>query len=1536
MNLKSISEQLSQGQICLEDDSLLPQIRSEAPGFFERFETNNNHPPPARIKIIDAKPEGDSHSRPLVVNGKAQFSAENPNDLADVLATFEQSGNGDSSFVATIRYALPESWRFIHTFCYLPPQSGGIDSALDTLSLSAPYVYLTTRDHTHVVDKNRTLELKRGLNFSAKYNPDAILAFLGDLLQKPAGTAQYVLQGRLVCEGEPTRLREDEFPWDPKDSVPGLYAEATLVTDVTIAQNLALRNVRMRVYTPSRWGWLDDNPASAPLLARYQPVIAYVAEIWHDSQKLLTVFLTDRPDADELTIGGKFAELKLQLFLNALKSIGIPDDPLSIIPNDIKKVLDDIRNVLAALELRSASISISRDEKSLVIRALRFTIGISPSIEQVKIFDRIKARFKSLTITIANPFSSEQRSFYVTIEGETEAFGLELALRAEFPVFSITATQIGDTPVDLNKLYDHFNLSGLPRAPEFALKALTLVVQPPDTYLFSVAIDPEKTWQLRGKSKPYSLPNVRLLISNNGWEFGAGTDGAEEGFPIAAVLYEMVQQREDLCKHFENIEVPEALNSFTVDYLSLSCDSSKQFALVCDGSFRNGTPGVGQITVRARVSVSKGENTAFLAAVNPQGVPLGNLVRAISPAAGGIADFVPQGFNLEVKNALFAFVTGEPSKCLFAIDFGVDIDLAKAISKFDFLKTASITLGRVGFEDLQILVANEEFTSHDVDELNALLPRAFRRIPVATDGTSAAAGKQKALQKGVNFSGKLLLPGGAMPLQMPAELAPATTTGATTQPVVPETDAPATKWFEIQKSLGPLYLGRIGLQYQSTKKTVNFLLDASVELLGLRLALMGLRLGLNIEKVGKFSEFGLQELLEQGLLTAGLDGLEISVQRGPVTISGGLLLLPDGGFVGSVLIKSEVFSLFGLGAYKNLETPGAAASQPSLFVFAVLDKDLGGPPCFHVTGLAFGFGYNQKLTLPSIEGVAECGLVKAAIKPEPKDLLATALTISQEVSTPAVGEYWLAAGVKFTSFEMIQSFALLTISFGSETVITITGLSKITVPAKLGEASKGVPIIACAELAFKVSFRPESGVLAAEAQLTANSYIFSEGCKLSGGFAFYAWFKDIRDPKVANKKISAGDFVVSLGGYHPKFNRPEHYPIVPRLKLDWKQSDKLQIMGEVYFALTPSCLMLGGRLSAVFQDQGLRAWFVAYADFIIAWQPLAYEARIGVRIGVAYAGTIAGIAVNFGIELSAQLQLLGPPLWGKAEIQCTFISFTIEFGKKPQPQPLKWAEFKRALLPEDSQSLTITVVSGLVKEFEGTEPKTTLAVVNPYQVRILVKSAVPAKDATIAGKWQDAGVPKPAAIGITPMGIKELNTSSLDITVSQRSGNEWEPFTKMKAFRVFQNVPKAMWTVADAHDQQKQLIEHALCGVELFPPDRDNTDGYKIENFNELLHDWGVLENGQVEKLTWEFEYPRAGASYEPLEIVKKIKTHPPADRYTLVQQLQTLGWFFNETFTEAALNSVYHNMEFRDPPVECLVGQNPQVKKLERSDRPA
>ena len=142
---------------------------------------------------------------------------------------------------------------------------------------------------------------------------------------------------------------------------------------------------------------------------------------------------------------------------------------------------------------------------------------------------------------------------------------------------------------------------------------------------------------------------------------------------------------------------------------------------------------------------------------------------------------------------------------------------------------------------------------------------------------------------------------------------------------------------------------------------------------------------------------------------------------------------------------------------------------------------------FFVTGLSAGFGYNRSLELPAQDKVQEFPLLAGLSDPSkiggadatPEQ----ALDKLNEYVPPAQGVNWVAAGVQFTSFELINSNALLVVEFGRDFEIALLGLSRIKLPP-VGDLT-----FAYVELALEVIFQPTEGVFSATAVLTPNSYV---------------------------------------------------------------------------------------------------------------------------------------------------------------------------------------------------------------------------------------------------------------------------------------------------------------------------------------------------------------------------------------------------------------------------------------------------------------
>ncbi|MEM7803026.1 MAG: DUF6603 domain-containing protein, partial [Chloroflexota bacterium] len=497
---------------------------------------------------------------------------------------------------------------------------------------------------------------------------------------------------------------------------------------------------------------------------------------------------------------------------------------------------------------------------------------------------------------------------------------------------------------------------------------------------------------------------------------------------------------------------------------------------------------------------------------------------------------------------------------------------------------------------------------------------------------------------------------------------------------------------------------------------------------------------------------------------------------------GGSFLKEDDGFAGLAVIRTEALSLSAIGAYRY------ADGSPSLFIYAVLDYPLGGPAFFYVTGFAAGFGYNRRLVTPSIEGVATFPLVREATgssAPLPGGQYDRAARLQQEIralgsAIPAdPGQYFLAVGLKFTSFKQIDSFALLAIQFGNRFEIDLLGLSTLKVPAPIG--SELVTPVAEAQLALKAVFIPSEGFLGVRAQLTNSSYILSRACHLTGGFAFYAWFSGEH----------AGDFVLTLGGYHPAFQVPAHYPSVPRLGFMWQVTHNFYLRGGLYFALTAHALMAGGLLEAVYQSGNIRAWFKAGADFLIAWKPYHYEIAVYISLGLEITVHFFGTH-TIGLSAAANLKLWGPEFGGEAHIRVKVLIFhipiDINFGSRSRPVPaITFNEFKQTYLPAEPEEIcSVTITGGLIGTVH--ENGKEIWLVNAKALTLVTNAVIPSTNADILGKsysWQSK-IP-----AIQPMAVSAGELSSTHhVDITGLSDADKAIFT---ATPLTKKVPAALW-----------------------------------------------------------------------------------------------------------------------------------------------
>ena len=616
------------------------------------------------------------------------------------------------------------------------------------------------------------------------------------------------------------------------------------------------------------------------------------------------------------------------------------------------------------------------------------------------------------------------------------------------------------------------------------------------------------------------------------------------------------------------------------------------------------------------------------------------------------------------------------------------------------------------------------------------------------------------------------------------------------------TDKPIS--FKVEQSFGPISLQKLGVGWVDAERTLSISVDGGVNLGGLGVDLKELSVSFPV------TDFAATRL--------GLKGMDIRFEAGGIEISGGFVEIdsPQGvEYDGMVLVKAAGFTLSALGGY------GVLDHHPSLFVFLLLDIPLGGPPVFFVNGLAGGFGYNRDLKMPSIDALPQFPLVQGAMagtgadnpfgdKKDP----ASALGVLAADVPPAYGEYWIAAGVRFSSFELIESFALLTVKFGTTFEIDLLGLSRASIPPLASDP------IANVEMALLVTFAPDRGFVGVSAKLTDRSYVFSKTCHLTGGFAFYLWFKD--DTVTS---APAGQFVVTLGGYHPYFVPPEYYPDEPRLGLNWKVSDALNISGGLYFALTPGAIMAGGYLDALFDAGIVTAWFKAHADFLLGWKPFYYAIGIGIDLGARIRLPLLITTVVITIEVGVDLELWGPAFGGHVVVHLLFISFTIPFGSSsPTPLPIGWAEFAGSFLPASKEAKTavapapdqhvcdVRVGAGLLKDLTDNPAVGVDWVVDPLHVQFVVSSTVPIKQVDIVTHGGIVTPLTPAGVvtdfGVGPMAIEAVHfDSAVTITVERTEHPEAFDFAaSIDVGFVERAAPRATWDKAAAFNTDVKAL----------------------------------------------------------------------------------------------------------------------------------
>lgn len=822
-----------------------------------------------------------------------------------------------------------------------------------------------------------------------------------------------------------------------------------------------------------------------------------------------------------------------------------------------------------------------------------------------------------------------------------------------------------------------------------------------------------------------------------GWKF-SGELGEGQTISLSGIV-------EDLQGKL-GVPLPSFASGVTLDKLALDFDTGTK-----DFSFTSEFEGA-QSPVDFDLEIGADEGRVVFTFHNPEGASINiqNLVTAFLPK---LASDIPN-ITISLQDAVF-IRTGDPSSKML---FGIDIDGGIDLSSLSGLPIVGSELAGDKTVKLssQIVAASDNFTTADLQPFQKQLGELYTTLPAT-------------ISEGVSVASSLKLGDKTEPVELPLT---ADSNG------IQSGSSSGAHWFKVEKSFGPIHLDEVGVGYENHE--LELLLKANMALGGLSISLDGLGVSSPLSPVKP--EFH-------------LDGLGIAFAMDPVEIGGAFRQRTENGitvYEGAAVLEAD------LGAEKlGLHAIGSYADDnghPSLFLYAFLDLPLGGPPFLFVEGLGAGFGYNRALIVPDIESLSDFPLVAEALNDtgsSTTNVADLAATLTKELDgldkyiPPQLGAGFLAVGLKFSSFKMLDSFALVTVAIGNGFEMDLIGVSDLQIPC--GEDR--VDPLAELRMILKASFVPTDGFFGVAAALDKSSYILSKQCTLTGGFAAYAWFAGEH----------AGDFVVTLGGYNPAFKVPSHYPQVPRLGLNWRVDDSIVIKGGEYFALCSHALMAGGDLEASYHLSKVHASFSVGADFLISWLPYHYdiEAHASIR------ASVGALSAHVG----ADLHLWGPAFGGKVKIKVVVIKVTIKFGDQGSTAaaPIDWSTFQNKFLPDEKKRCGITVQSGLVRQLQAqvdNKPE-DLYVVNPKQFAIATDSFFPTNKAIVDGADQNI---TDKSFGIRPMGVSASDlTSQHTITLSYDEGGsgwQWDSYFSVTPLR--RKAPSGLWGDPVVNDNQLQ------------------------------------------------------------------------------------------------------------------------------------
>lgn len=650
-------------------------------------------------------------------------------------------------------------------------------------------------------------------------------------------------------------------------------------------------------------------------------------------------------------------------------------------------------------------------------------------------------------------------------------------------------------------------------------------------------------------------------------------------------------------------------------------------------------------------------------------------------------------------------------------------------------------------------------------------------------------------------------------------------------------------------------------------------------------------------------------------VSIGRSAIDFDIQGGGVTID-----IPPWIKGGAAVLKRKTetsYDIYGMGELQLLQKVRIAALTLLSWAKTVdevttktsykLDAGFGfvcatglniAVPPIVITGIAGGFGYRAIPKLPDKpEGVVDNTLVKmltdttsTSAKPATANAMIEQLRQFDKTIERRDDSWCALVGLTFTVAQVVNGAVLAVLESRPTGIeVALLGYAAFTLGAKRsGDVSSGKDsgVLGHIELGLLARFSAQSGTISILGAITRNSWVFDEGCKLSGGFALCYW----------GKGDHAGDFLVSVGGYSPLQPKPAHYPELDRVGFRWDVDSSLSLGGNAYLCLDRHSLAVGCAADLRYTKPKVNVKARFSFDALVQWAPLYYEAQLRINVQVDIQ-----VLTTLRLGLDVEMHLWGPPFGAKLHVEIDLWpvnpSFTVTIGPSLDEVKRKRDSITIddvvALAAGGNDRSTMTFLSNRepAKLLASTNPKpsgrveyTSVSPCSGDDFTISMETAIPVTDVTVNDKNE-----KTMAAGLQVRAKKWSDVrSELSIRVKQRvsSANEqWVPVLGTWCVEAESRPAlESLWCIPENADAPwKTKPRELISALHIRPPTENAGKSYK----DVRLKCWETLV-AAVDGGRDALAVPRPAPSKDD---ANRILRENSATRSTVVEALKKAGF---------------------------------------------